>query len=150
MPYTAALFRTKALCLFGFLFLLHFRPGVFQGNGAVEHQSSGLRIGIDGSCLANRRGFGRFARQTLAALAEAPDDHQYVVFVDRPSSPIVKVPERFERVVVAVDEVRQSRRGAYGTYIRLTVSTDKMERAVAGTVFSDGKPRIIQIKNIGL
>jgi len=51
---------------------------------------------------------------------------------------------------IAVDEVRQSQRGAYGTYIRLTVRTDKMERAVAGTVFSDGKPRIIQIKDIGL
>ncbi len=63
-----------------------------------------MRIGIDGSCLANRRGFGRFARQTLAALAEAPSDHEFVVFVDGPSSPGVRVPERFERVVVAVDE----------------------------------------------
>jgi D-3-phosphoglycerate dehydrogenase len=49
-----------------------------------------------------------------------------------------------------VDEVRQSQRGAYETYIRLTVRTDQMERSVAGTVFSDGRPRIIQIKNIGL
>jgi D-3-phosphoglycerate dehydrogenase len=51
---------------------------------------------------------------------------------------------------IAVDEVRQSQRGAYGTYVRLTVKTDRMERSVAGTVFSDGKPRIIQIKDIGL
>jgi D-3-phosphoglycerate dehydrogenase len=49
-----------------------------------------------------------------------------------------------------VDEVRQSQRGAYETYIRLTVRTQQMERSVAGTVFSDGRPRIIQIKNIGL
>jgi D-3-phosphoglycerate dehydrogenase len=49
-----------------------------------------------------------------------------------------------------VDEVRQSQRGAYETYIRLTVRTEKQERSVAGTVFSDGRPRIIQIKNIGL
>jgi D-3-phosphoglycerate dehydrogenase len=49
-----------------------------------------------------------------------------------------------------VDEVRQSQRGAYGTYIRLSVRNEKQERAVAGTVFSDGKPRIIQIKDIGL
>ncbi len=73
-----------------------------------------MRIGIDGSCLANRRGFGRFARQTLAALAEAPDDHQYVVFVDRPSSPSVQVPERFERVVVAVDEAPSRAASASG------------------------------------
>ena len=51
---------------------------------------------------------------------------------------------------MAVDEVRQSQRGAYETYIRLTVKTEKQTRSVAGTVFSDGKPRIIQIKEIGL
>jgi D-3-phosphoglycerate dehydrogenase len=49
-----------------------------------------------------------------------------------------------------VNEVRQSQRGAYGTYIRLTVTTDRQTRSVAGTVFSDGKPRVIQIKGIDL
>lgn len=51
---------------------------------------------------------------------------------------------------IRVDEVRQTARGAYGAYIRLTVVTPEMERSVAGTVFSDGKPRIIQIKGIEL
>jgi D-3-phosphoglycerate dehydrogenase len=51
---------------------------------------------------------------------------------------------------IKVDEVRQTQRGAYETYIRLTIRTEKMERSVAGTVFSDGKPRIIQIKGIEL
>lgn len=51
---------------------------------------------------------------------------------------------------IQVDEVRQSQRGAYETYIRLTVRTENLERSVAGTVFSDGKPRIIQIKGIEL
>ena len=51
---------------------------------------------------------------------------------------------------IKVDEVKQSKRGAYETYIRITVKTEKYERAVAGTVFSDGKPRIIQIKGIEL
>ncbi len=51
---------------------------------------------------------------------------------------------------IKVDEVKQSKRGAYETYIRITVKTDNYERAVAGTVFSDGKPRIIQIKGIEL
>jgi D-3-phosphoglycerate dehydrogenase / 2-oxoglutarate reductase len=49
---------------------------------------------------------------------------------------------------IKVDETKQSRRGAYGTYIRVTVKTADYERSVAGTVFSDGKPRIIQIKGI--
>jgi hypothetical protein len=43
-----------------------------------------------------------------------------------------------------------AQRGAYETYIRLTVKTANMERSVAGTVFSDGKVRIIQIKGIDL
>ena len=51
---------------------------------------------------------------------------------------------------IKVDEVRQSQRGAYETYIRLTVRTEGLERSVAGTVFTDGKPRIIQIKGIEL
>ena len=51
---------------------------------------------------------------------------------------------------IKVDEVKQTKRGAYETYIRISVKTDKYERAVAGTVFSDGKPRIIQIKGIEL
>jgi glycosyltransferase involved in cell wall biosynthesis len=33
--------------------------------------------------VANRRGFGRFARETLAALAQARSKHDFVVFVDR-------------------------------------------------------------------
>ena len=51
---------------------------------------------------------------------------------------------------IKVDEVKQTQRGAYETYIRLTVKTGGYERSVAGTVFSDGKPRIIQVKGIEL
>ncbi len=51
---------------------------------------------------------------------------------------------------IRVDEVKQTQRGAYENYIRLTVKTAGMERSVAGTVFSDGKPRIIQIKGIDM
>ena len=43
-----------------------------------------------------------------------------------------------------------ARHGAYESYIRLTVVTERQERSVAGTVFSDGKPRIIQIKGINM
>ena len=49
-----------------------------------------------------------------------------------------------------INEVRQTQRGIYETYIRLTVRTERQERAVAGTVFSDGKPRFIQIKDINM
>ncbi len=61
-----------------------------------------MRIGIDGGCLANRRGFGRFAREMVQALAEAGSDHQFVVFLDRPSTRSVTVPPSMETVVVDV------------------------------------------------
>jgi glycosyltransferase involved in cell wall biosynthesis len=73
-----------------------------------------MRIGIDGSCLANRRGFGRFARQIVAALADAPSPHEFVVFVDAPSAATVQVPERFEKVVVPVREAPAQAASAAG------------------------------------
>ena len=45
--------------------------GPAGGQGRRTGAVAAMRIGIDGGCLANRRGFGRFARQTLEALAEA-------------------------------------------------------------------------------
>ncbi|NNF23673.1 MAG: phosphoglycerate dehydrogenase [Rhodobacteraceae bacterium] len=42
----------------------------------------------------------------------------------------------------------QGKTGVFDAYIKLTVMTDKRERSIAGTVFSDGKPRFIQIKGI--
>jgi D-3-phosphoglycerate dehydrogenase len=47
-------------------------------------------------------------------------------------------------------EVKRDKTGVYDGYIKLTVTTDKQTRSVAGTVFSDGKPRFIQIKGINL
>jgi len=51
---------------------------------------------------------------------------------------------------IAVEEVRREQRGAYENYIRLTVITERQERSVAGTVFTDGKPRVIQVKGINM
>jgi D-3-phosphoglycerate dehydrogenase / 2-oxoglutarate reductase len=51
---------------------------------------------------------------------------------------------------IRVDEIRQTHRGVYDSYIRLTVRTESLERSIAGTVFSDGKPRVIQIKGINM
>ena len=61
-----------------------------------------MRIGIDGGCLANRRGFGRFAREIVQALAVADSPHQFVVFIDRPSLDHVAIPAGMETVVVDV------------------------------------------------
>lgn len=49
---------------------------------------------------------------------------------------------------IMVEEVRRGQEGAYETYMRVSVKTERQERFVAGTVFSDGKPRIIEINKI--
>ena len=60
------------------------------------------------------------------------------------SAPIVAK----ERGMV-IDEVnRAAAEGDYESLITLTVETERQTRSVAGTVFQDGKPRILDIKGI--
>jgi glycosyltransferase involved in cell wall biosynthesis len=73
-----------------------------------------MRIGIDGSCLSNRRGFGRFARRLLEALSRQVTPHRFTVFLDRPSAETVAVPEGFDRVVVEVGEAPSRAASAQG------------------------------------
>ncbi len=49
-----------------------------------------------------------------------------------------------------LEEVTRGQDGAFESYIRLTVKTEHYERSVAGTVFSDARPRIIQVRNIDM
>ncbi|HEX7074977.1 MAG TPA: phosphoglycerate dehydrogenase [Hyphomicrobiaceae bacterium] len=63
---------------------------------------------------------------------------------------MVSAPAMARERGLAVEEVTRGEEGAYLTYARLTVQTERGERSVAGTVFSDGRPRIIQIKGIGM
>ena len=51
---------------------------------------------------------------------------------------------------IDVSEVKREQRGAYETYIRLTVTTERQERSVAGTIFSGDLPRIIQVKSVNM
>ncbi|MFI5460199.1 MAG: glycosyltransferase family 4 protein [Isosphaerales bacterium] len=73
-----------------------------------------MRIGLDGSCLSNRRGFGRFTRLLLEAVSQQATRHRFIVFVDRPSAPLVHVPESFDRVVVDVAEAPSRAASAQG------------------------------------
>jgi D-3-phosphoglycerate dehydrogenase len=51
---------------------------------------------------------------------------------------------------VHITETRKDAQGAFGSYMRLIVTTEAQTRSVAGTIYSDGKPRFIQIKGINL
>ncbi|MDY0885570.1 phosphoglycerate dehydrogenase [Dongia soli] len=49
---------------------------------------------------------------------------------------------------IEVSEVKTDREGTYHTLIRLTVETKKRKRDIAGTLFADRRPRIVEIKGI--
>ncbi|MFK7878906.1 phosphoglycerate dehydrogenase [Roseobacter sp.] len=51
---------------------------------------------------------------------------------------------------IQISTTNQDKSGAFEGYIKVTVVTSKRERSVAGTVFSDDKPRFIQIKGINI
>ena len=51
---------------------------------------------------------------------------------------------------IEVSEVRHEREGDYHTLIRLTIVTDKFARDIAGTLFADQRPRLVQIKGINV
>ncbi|SES33907.1 phosphoglycerate dehydrogenase [Rhizobium sp. NFR03] len=63
---------------------------------------------------------------------------------------MVSAPIMIKEKGVILSEVKRDKTGVFDGYIKLTVTTENQARSVAGTVFSDGKPRFIQIKDINL
>ncbi|MCW1382508.1 phosphoglycerate dehydrogenase [Novosphingobium sp. KCTC 2891] len=49
-----------------------------------------------------------------------------------------------------VREVRHDREGEYRTLVRVTVGTAQGDRSVAGTLFGNGQPRLVEIFGIGI
>jgi len=49
---------------------------------------------------------------------------------------------------IVVEETRREAEGDYDSLITVAVTTDRQTRSVAGTVYADGRPRIINIKGI--
>ncbi len=63
---------------------------------------------------------------------------------------MVSAPQIAKDRGIKVETINREQQGAYENYIRLTVTTETQERGVAGTVFANGKPRIIQVKGINM
>jgi D-3-phosphoglycerate dehydrogenase / 2-oxoglutarate reductase len=49
---------------------------------------------------------------------------------------------------IIVEETRREAEGDYESLITVTITTDRQSRHVSGTVFADGRPRIVNIKGI--
>jgi D-3-phosphoglycerate dehydrogenase len=63
---------------------------------------------------------------------------------------MVSAPQIAKDRGINVEVTSRDQQGAYEGYVRLTVETERQERSVAGTVFGNGKPRIIQVKGINM
>ncbi|WP_374313209.1 phosphoglycerate dehydrogenase [Dongia sp.] len=49
---------------------------------------------------------------------------------------------------IDLTEVKHDREGDYHTLIRLTVESERWQRSIAGTLFADQRPRVVEIKGI--
>jgi len=67
-----------------------------------------------------------------------------------PDVNLVSAPVIAKERGIHISTTRQDQSGMFEGYVKVTVVTDLRERSVAGTVFSDGKPRFIQIKGINV
>ncbi|MEM7723490.1 MAG: phosphoglycerate dehydrogenase [Pseudomonadota bacterium] len=73
-----------------------------------------------------------------------------VMKATNPDVNMVSAPVIAKERGIDVATTTQDKTGVFDGYIRLVVETEVKTRTIAGTVFSDGKPRFIQIKGINI
>jgi D-3-phosphoglycerate dehydrogenase / 2-oxoglutarate reductase len=71
-----------------------------------------------------------------------------VMKASNPDVNMVSAPIVAKERGIQLSTTTQGKSGVFDAYMKLTVVTPHRERSIAGTVFSDGKPRFIQIKGI--
>ncbi len=111
--------------------------GAFVGQ-ATEEPIKEVEVLFDGSTAAMNT-------KALVSAALAGLLRPQVADINMVSAPIMAK----ERGVM-LSEIKRDKSGVFDGYIKLTVRTDSRTRTIAGTCFSDGKPRFIQIKGINL
>src|SRR5258708_28425228 len=82
-------------------------------------------------------------RKALTSAASAGLLRRMLQEVNVVSAPVVAK----ERGIV-IEEMTRAAAGDYDSLITLTVATERQTRSVSGTVFADGRPRIVNIKGI--
>ncbi len=73
-----------------------------------------------------------------------------VMQATNPDVNMVSAPVIAKERGVQVATTNQDKSGIYDGFIKVTMVTEERERSIAGTVFSDGKPRFIQIRGINV
>ncbi|MDD9922571.1 MAG: phosphoglycerate dehydrogenase [Boseongicola sp.] len=91
---------------------------------------------------------GQVATMNTAALNAAAIAG--IMKANNPEVNMVSAPVIAKDRGIDLSTTTQEKSGVFDAYIKLTVVTNARERSIAGTVFSDGKPRFIQIKGINI
>ncbi len=63
---------------------------------------------------------------------------------------MVSAPSVAQQSGIVVEEVKRDTRGQFESLLRITVDAEDMQRHAAGTVFHDGKPRLVEIRAIAM
>ena len=92
--------------------------------------------------------YGEASEMNLAALTAATIAG--IMKKANPDTNMVSAPVIAKDRGIQISTTKQDQSGSFEGYIKVTVVTEKRERSIAGTVFSDGKPRFIQIKGINI
>jgi D-3-phosphoglycerate dehydrogenase len=111
--------------------------GAFVGQ-VTEEPIKAVEVLFDGSTAAMNT-------KALISAALAGLIRPQVADVNMVSAPIMAK----ERGII-LSEIKRDKSGVFDGYVKLTVTTEEKTRSVAGTCFSDHKPRFIQIKGINL
>ena len=111
--------------------------GAFVGQ-VTEEPIRSVEIVYDG--LVSKMNTKALTSATLAGLIKSQ-----VADVNMVSAPIM-ARERG----IQITEATRDKSGVFDSFIKLNIETETKTRSVAGTVFSDGKPRFIQIKGINI
>jgi glycosyltransferase involved in cell wall biosynthesis len=86
-----------------------------------------MRIALDGGCWTNRRGYGRYLRELVRALARLDVGHEYVIFLDsgadRSEAWLKPFEPRFVNTRVATAEAaRSDGRRSVGDLLRMSLA----------------------------
>ena len=88
-----------------------------------------MRVGVDATCWANRRGYGRFTREIVTAMARCAPDVQFVCFLDPKSAACFELrAQNVSQVVVQTTAAPSDAASATGS--RSLADMLRMSRAV--------------------
>jgi glycosyltransferase involved in cell wall biosynthesis len=102
-----------------------------------------VRVGVDATIWANKRGYGRFARNAVTRLIELDPETTYVLYIDQESAQAVELPTKAEQRTVALGGAPSRAAAAtsnrrLGDLLRMTraVRTDELDCFLFPSVYT--------------